>query len=519
MSAVALALMAALPAVVAVVLALARPARNVAAPVATGTAGVVLVVAVGLVAGSRPWERAADVAVLDVPWIGALGVRMHLGMDGVSAPLVLLTCGLTLLACAYLWAGDDGDPGPGAHPSLLACVLLVEAGAVATFTARDLVVFFIAFEVVLVPMWFVVARFGDDAAVPTRAVVSVRPQAPRGAAARANAASRFVLFTALGSAVMLLGLVLLALSVGSTDMTVVADLGPSLDTSTQVAVAALLLTGLAVKVPVWPLHTWLPAAHTIAPTVGSILLAGVLLKLGTYGMVRLVVGLVPAGLERLAPALAVLGLVSIVWGSLACLAEQDLKRLVAFSSVAHMGFVVVGIASTTPQGVQGALFANVAHGVVTGLLFLVVGMLKHRHHTADLERLGSGLRDRAPRMGWLLALGCVAGLGLPGLAGFWGELLAVLGAWDGRAALGDLAPWTAVVAALGTALAAVYLLRVLHVVWHGPRSGGPALDDVSPVEMATAVPLVVATVALGLLPWLLLSVTAPAVGQLLGSPP
>jgi len=315
---------------------------------------------------------------------------------------------------------------------------------------------------------------------------------------------------------MLLGIVLLALRTGSTDLAVVGRLGPELDTPTQVAVAALLLVGLAVKVPVWPLHTWLPAAHTIAPTVGSVLLAGVLLKLGSYGMVRLVVPLVPAGLERLAPALAALGLVSIVWGSLACLAEHDLKRLVAFSSLAHMGFVVVGIASMTPQGVQGALFANVAHGVVTVLLFLVVGMLKHRHHTADLGSLGAGLRDRAPRLGWLLALGCVAGLGLPGLAGFWGELLAVLGAWDARTALGAFAPWTAVVAAAGTALAAVYLLRVLYVLWHGPRSGGPPLEDATAVELATAAPLAVASVALGLLPWVLLSVTAPAVGRLLG---
>ncbi|HEU0101476.1 MAG TPA: NADH-quinone oxidoreductase subunit M [Mycobacteriales bacterium] len=517
MSAVVLALLPGAPLLAAVLLVLGRVGRRAAALTATTVAAGVLLLAVGLVAVSRPWATSGDVATLDVAWIGALGVRLHLGLDGIGAPLVLLTSALTLLVCAYLWAGDDGDPGPGAHPGLLACVLLVEAGAVATFTARDLVVFFVAFEVVLVPMWFVVARFGDDASRPTRAVVALRPDAPRGPAARADAASRFVLYTALGSAVMLLGIVLLAVRTGTTDLVVLARLGPELDTATQVAVAALLLAGLAVKVPVWPLHTWLPAAHTIAPTVGSVLLAGVLLKLGSYGMVRLVLGLVPAGLERLAPALAVLGLVGIVWGSLACVAEHDLKRLVAFSSVAHMGFVVVGIASMTPQGVQGALFANVAHGVVTGLLFLVVGMLKHRHHTADLAELGSGLRDRAPRLGWLLALGCAAGLGLPGLAGFWGELLAVLGAWEGGAALGALARPVAVAAAVGTVLAAVYLLRVLYLVWHGPRSGGPALPDARTVELATAVPLAVATVALGLLPWLLLSVTAPAVRLLLGS--
>jgi NADH-quinone oxidoreductase subunit M len=292
----------------------------------------------------------------------------------------------------------------------------------------------------------------------------------------------------------------------------------------------------------WPFHTWLPPAHTIAPTAGSVLLAGVLLKLGTYGLVRIALPVLPEGMHAVAPWLGAFGVVGILWGGLACLAERDLKRLIAFSSVAHMGFVLLGIASMTPLGVQGALFANVAHGLITGLLFFVVGALKDRHHTADLDGIGPGLRDRLPRLGWLLAFGSLAGLGLPGLAGFWGELLAIAGAWHGADALGPLARWYAVLAAVGTAVAAAYLLRVLYVVWHGrrrdlesdstlqgaPGTGddhgastptGPLMGDATAHELAVTGPLVALTVVLGLLPWTVLNLTGPAVRLLLGGQP
>lgn len=472
---------------------------RVAAVGATVVAAITLELAVWAVLEARPWEGAAPGLRVDVPWIPGLGARLHLGLDGVSAPLVVLTALLGLLVCAYTIVVV---PRPGRAPALLACLLTVVGGAVATFLALDLLVFFVAFETVLVPMWFVVAVWGDDADV----------------AARRDAAYRFVLFTALGSAVMLLGILLVAVRAGTTDLVELASQrGAGLDAGTQVAAAALLLTGLAVKVPGWPLHTWLPPAHTIAPTVGSVLLAGVLLKMGSYGMVRVAVPVVPDGVAALAPALAAVGVVGIFWGGLACLVERDLKRLVAFSSVAHMGFVLVGIASGTQQGLQGALFANIAHGVVSSLLFLVVGGIKDRHHSADLTRVGSGLRDRAPRLGWLLAVGAVAGFGLPGLAGFWGELLAVWGAWAGRDALGAGAPWVAALAALGAALAAAYLLRMLRRVWHGPPAGGPAVPDASATEVAVTAPLVALVVGLGLMPWLLLSLTAPAAAALLGA--
>jgi NADH-quinone oxidoreductase subunit M len=375
-------------------------------------------------------------------------------------------------------------------------------------------------------MWAVIRWWGD----------------PHDEAGRRDAAARFVLYTALGSAVMLAGLLVVALESGSTDIVALTNAqGQGIDRVPQVVAAALLVAGLAVKVPVWPLHTWLAPAHTAAPTVGSVLLAGVLLKMGTYGLVRVAVPLVPQGFEAVAPYLGAAGVVGILWGGLACLVERDLKRLVAFSSVAHMGFVALGIASGTPQGLQGALFANIAHGVITGLLFVVAGGLKDRFHSARLADIGGGLRDRSPRLGALLAAGCVAGLGLPGLAGFWGELLAVYGAWQARTGGFTPAGWKAlaVLAVLGTALAAAYLLRVLRAVWHGEsaaedtagpthgRSGATAIDakaapatathtpDATRAELAVTLPLVVVTVVLGLVPWVLLHVTEPAVRHLL----
>jgi NADH-quinone oxidoreductase subunit M len=283
----------------------------------------------------------------------------------------------------------------------------------------------------------------------------------------------------------------------------------------QVLGFLLVAGGLAVKVPMWPLHSWLPDAHTEAPTVGSVLLAGVLLKMGTYGMVRIAVPVLPEGAAVLAPFLGALGVVGIIYAALACLAQRDLKRLIAFSSVGHMGFVLLGIATLTPIGINAALFGNIAHGLITGLLFFLVGGIAARYGTTDMDKLGGGLLAKAPRLGTLLVVTAVASLGLPGLAGFWGEMLAMLSAFQpdsgqNRALyLGFMA-----VAGLGAVLTAGYFLVMLRRVAQGP--GGETVVDVTAREWVAWVPLVALVFAAGLWPRLVLGVTDGAVRALLG---
>jgi NADH-quinone oxidoreductase subunit M len=438
---------------------------------------------------------------IDRPWLPDVGVRFSFGVDGIAVPLVLLTAAMGALVVAHAWVEV---PEGGTPATFLGCLLLVEAGALATFTARDAVLFFVAFELVLVPMWVLISRYGDR----------------HDDHARADAGHRFVLYTAFGSTLMLVGILALVTFAGTSDLReLAAGAGAALSPDRQLLVAALLVTGLAVKVPVFPVHTWLPPAHTIAPTAGSVLLAAVLLKMGTYGLVRLPVATVPDGFARLSPVLAVLGVVGIVWGALVCLVERDLKRLIAYSSVAHMGFVVLALAAGTETGLQAALFANIAHGVVSALLFVLVGGLKQRWGTVDLSVARPALRETSPRLGFVLVLGLAASLGLPGLAGFWGELLAVYAAWapaDNRPRA--LFVGCAVVAAVGAALAAAYALRVARRVWVGdvPDPGAGTTRDARGVEAVVLTTLALGVVVLGVLPGPLLAVTADAVARIGG---
>ncbi|MFJ8040801.1 NuoM family protein [Kitasatospora sp. NPDC096147] len=472
-----------------------------------GVTGAVLLGGIAVAAAFDHDRPAAIQGVTDVAWIPAIGVRLHLGVDGISLPLVVLTALLTFLCAVYSTKRLPDGPGARAFTGL---VLLLEAGMLATFLVLDLVLFFLAFEIVLIPMYFLIARWGSGQRVP--------------------AANRFILYTLLGSAVMLLGFLLIGHQTGTFDMTELARRhGSGLGHGTQVIAALAILIGLAVKAPAFPLHSWLPDAHTAAPTAGSVLLAGVMLKMGTYGLVRVLLPVVPDGTATLAPYLGALAAVGIVYGSLACLAlarpgaKGDLKRLIAYSSVGHMGFVLLGIASMTPAGVNGALFANIAHGLITGLLFFLVGAVKDRYGTADLDTLagatGAALYGRAPRLGGLLAFAAVASLGLPGLAGFWGELLAMYGAFEPAAGLSRPAFLTyLVLAGLGTLLTAAYLLIVVKRVCMGdPAQDGPAeLADVQGHEAVSWTPLAALTLLAGLWPALLLGLSDPAVKHLLG---
>ncbi|MFE1319075.1 NuoM family protein [Kitasatospora phosalacinea] len=474
----------------------------------TTVTGAALLLSVVLAAGFDHGDPGRMQAVTDVPWIPALDVRLHLGVDGISLPLLVLTALLTFLCALYSVRKLPAGPGGRAFTGLL---LLLETGMLATFAVLDLVLFFLAFEVVLVPMYFLIARWGSGQKVA--------------------AANRFILYTLLGSAVMLLGFLLIGVQAGTFDMVALADAhGSGLSHGTQLIAALAILVGLAVKAPAWPLHSWLPDAHTAAPTAGSVLLAGVMLKMGTYGLVRVLLPVVPDGTATFAPYLGAFAAVGIVYGSLACLAlarkgaKGDLKRLIAYSSVGHMGFVLLGIASLTPTGLNGALFANVAHGLITGLLFFVVGAVKDRYGTADLDTLagatGAALYGRAPRIGALLAFAAVASLGLPGLAGFWGELLAMYGAFDPAAGLSRPAFVTYMaLAGLGTLLTAAYLLIVVKRVCMGdPEQPAPVADlpDLKGYEAASWTPLAALTLLAGLWPALLLGLSDPAVKHLLG---
>lgn len=444
----------------------------------------------------RPWHE------VDLTWVPGLDLRFHLGVDGVSYPLVVLTALLTLLCCGYtLWH----VPAPGRGRNLVALLLVIEAGIIGTFLTLDLVLFFLFFEVVLLPMYAVIAVWGG----------------PR----RRHAARKFALYTLFGSVLLLVGVFTVVTAAGTADIVALTG-GADLSRSTQLAAFTLFAVAFAVKSPLWPLHTWLPAAHTQAPTVGSVILAGVLLKMGTYGLIRVAVGVAPEGARWAAPVLGVLAVAAIVIGALVCLAQDELKRLIAYSSVGHMGFVLLGVATLTATGIQAALIGNIAHGVITGLLFFLAGAVKDRTGTGSLAEL-SGLRETAPRLAGLLAFAAVASLGLPGLAGFWGEAFAVAAALEVGGAL-----WTtlAVLAAVGGALTAAYFLRLLRRVTHGPASAavarisqgsGPAppAAGLAGAELGAWAPLVLLALAVGLMPALVLGVAADPVRALVEAIP
>ena len=401
---------------------------------------------------------------LKLSWVPTIGLDFQLGIDGISLPLLLLT---TLLAAICLFYAQRTTTADDKGRTFTALLLLLTIGMVGTFLAENLLLFFIFFEIVLIPMWALIHEWGSGK--------------DNGADAR-RAANKFILYTLLGSALMLLGFIVIYSHAHTFDMVTLAQ-RPGFGLTTGVQATAFLLVGLgfAIKTPMWPLHTWLPDAHTAAPTTGSVLLAGVLLKMGTYGFIRIGIGLLPLGAHRFALAFAAFGVVGIVYGALACIAQLrrggDLKRLIAYSSVGHMGFVLLGLGSMTRVGIDGALFASVAHGLITGLLFFLAGGVKERLGTTDLYAIGRGLYGRARRYGVLVAFAAMASLGLPGLAGFWGELYVLIGAYKPAPGLNVLGFHILMgVAGLGMVLTAAYLLMLVRRICMAPPQGadGPS---------------------------------------------
>jgi NADH-quinone oxidoreductase subunit M len=445
--------------------------------------------------------------VLDTSWIDVIGARYHVGIDGISMPLYVLTFLLSFLCAIYTWRFV---PEPGRTKAFVALMLLLETGMAGTFIAFDLILFFVFWELVLVPMYFLIGIWGSSN--------------------REYAAIKFFLFTLFGSVFMLLGFLgmFFRSDIGGGEHTFdilqlqqFAQNG-GFSNGFQLVVFGAVALGFAVKVPMWPFHTWLPDAHTEAPTIGSVLLAGIMLKMGTYGFIRIALPLLPYGAQRYAPWIGLLAAIGIVYASLACLAQRDLKRLIAFSSVGHMGFVMLGIATLTEIGIQAAIFGMVAHGIITGMLFFCVGSIYDRYHTRQIAEIGGGMLQKMPKLASTFAFVAIASLGLPGLAGFWGEVMALLSSFNpSEALLGDhvgLFRVYMVMGGIGTILTAAYFLWMLQRVNMGvlpDRWNQAPLGDTLTIEWIAWVPLLVLIFVLGLFPRLVFGVTDDAVRGLM----
>jgi NADH-quinone oxidoreductase subunit M len=438
---------------------------------------------------------------LNASWISTIKANYHVGIDGISLPLFELTLLLSFLCAIYTYRIL---PSPGKPKAFLALMLLLETGMAGTFIAFDLVLFFIFWELVLVPMYFLIGIWGSSN--------------------REYAAIKFFLYTLFGSVFMLLGF--LAMFFKSNPHTFdIIQLAQNAQTapfakSIQLIIFAGIFLGFAIKVPMWPFHTWLPDAHTEAPTVGSVLLAGILLKMGSYGFIRIALPILPQAARVWAPIIAILAVIAIVYASLACLAQTDLKRLIAFSSVGHMGFVMLGIATLTDIGINAAIFGMVAHGLITGMLFFEVGSIYDRYHTRQISEIGGGMLQKIPLMSGIFAFTAIASLGLPGLAGFWGEVTALLSSYSPAGILsGHLTLFRTlmVFGGIGTILTAGYFLWTLQRVNLGtvPEAWKEkTLPDVTTIEWLSWAPLLVGILALGLFPRLVFGVTNEAVAAL-----
>ena len=420
-------------------------------------------------------------------WISQLGISWQLGVDGISLFLVVMTIGLFPIAMLATDPGHDAKPYYG-------WLLLLEAGCLGTFLALDLFVFFIMFEIVLVPMYFLIGGWGHGRKV--------------------YAATKFFLYTMLGSAMMLIGiLVLVVLTANETGNPLTFDLvtlaqEQALATETARWVFLAFALAFSVKVPLFPLHTWLPDAHTEAPTAGSVILAGVMLKLGTYGFLRFGLYLFPEASVHFAPLMVTLGVIGVLYAAVVATVQKDLKRLVAYSSVAHLGFIVLGTFAFTTQALQGSVLQMVNHGLSTGALFILVGWIYERRHTRQIAELG-GLQKAAPVMAFIFTIVMLSSIGLTGLNGFVGEFLILIGSFLTR-------EWWAVVAAVGVIVAAMYLLWAYQRVFHGtPEGDNATMPDLNKWEVAVMVPLLAGIFFLGIYPKPVLERIEPAVDQLI----
>ena len=423
-----------------------------------------------------PWIQIAD-------WTG----YFYMGVDGLSILLVLLTTFLTPISILSTWTAVEDRV-----KDFMIFFLLLEVGMLGVFVAQDLFLFYIFWEFTLVPMYFLIGIWGG----------------PR----RMYAAVKFFLYTMAGSVLMLLAMLWLGLAQGTFSLPELIDKG-GIPADIQLWLFIAFAAAFAIKVPMWPLHSWLPDAHVEAPTAGSVILAGVLLKMGTYGFLRFNLPLFPEAAIKLAPTMALLATIGILYGAAVSYAQQDVKKLVAYSSVSHLGFVVLGLFALNPQGISGGILQMINHGLSTGALFLIVGMIYERRHTRDMDAFG-GLWKIMPIYGVLTLIVTLSSMGLPGLNGFVGEFAILLGAFGSQ----YISPWFAGLSAAGVILAAVYMLYMFQKLFLGPadKEENKVLKDLNWREVVTLVPLLVFIFWIGLYPKPFFTLMAPAVDKLVG---
>jgi len=411
-----------------------------------------------------------------VPWIPAFGIEYHLGLDGISLWLVLLTTFLGPIIMLSTWSAVTERVR-----EFSIFYLILQAAMLGTFVAQDMVLFYVFWEAVLLPMALMIGIWGGQR--------------------RVYAAVKFVLYTMVGSVLMLVAVLYMYQKAGSFSFAALA--AADFSAIEQAWLFGAFTLAFAIKVPVFPVHTWLPDAHVEAPTAGSVVLAGVMLKMGTYGLIRLSIPFFPLAVERFAPLLAVLAVIGIVYGALVAMVQKDVKKLVAYSSVSHLGFVVLGLFAMSAESIAGAIYVMLAHGLSTGMLFLLVGVIYERRHTRAISDFG-GLASVMPVFSLLFMVATLASVGLPGLSGFIGEFLVLVGSFKSLSLAG--APWFTAVAATGVIFGAIYMLWMVQRVFFGPlkHEENRKLKDMNLREVIVMIPLVIMIVIMGVYPkpWL-----------------